>query len=473
MDVFDSDEGPIELKIPLPSSSCCSDQDLEASKTDVNRDSGVGHHVQTESGLPEGTIHGATCSESIIPVKDAPGPTSESLHFSIADLRHLAHLDYHESCRAASTKSAVEHLELTYGLHLRLLQTLQIAYGNLIDQYKSNDQAGFAGLHEAAEELLACVLPGNPRTGDPGTKGLTSAEGGHHVENQDPWIHLLSVQDQECVLAFLSRIRTKKDFLADCIASLSPAEMTAFTSSYHPPGIDLSVLANHSYGMTQFYRPDSQMMKLSRRMDNLQCFHHQDPFFTLMYACFDPSAKSDSREYALRGTAWSSTCARVITESKVGSDELIVAVADAFLSFGDWKLKPKFGMYLEEILSEGEFLTDPPPNSMPNATGPGSAPAIDHAVASARFFEKALNDLFALIGSQHLDHILPEAVLYFVHSTILEIQDPNIQNKARLFLVTRWYFASFLSSVILYPEVSCKCCAVFATSLTWSSFKDS
>lgn len=267
-------------------------------------------------------------------------------------------LESYQRHRAISALARRNHLSLSCGLERRLISTLTIAYGNMIDQYKTDDQAGFAGLYEACEQLrISCDMTGHSIE----QLGLSFEKDTIPIEDVETrsCIQMLPPGSQDTILTFLTQIRTEPHFLSDKISKLSPSELTVLTSSYHPAGIDYSVLQNHSHGKTQIYSRDSQMMKLSRRMDNLHRFHNGDPFFALLYGVFDSSAKPSSLENHRRTDIWSTVCAqnfvKAFTETRPGSDELAIATLDAFANFHDWPLKSKVETYLMGILSEGFF----------------------------------------------------------------------------------------------------------------------
>ena len=458
MEPQDLDILPIELKTPLPTSSCCSVEDLQALKEEfesprntISTSDRKNHHDSKSNGRhPAVNAHPQDENKSDVDRSETSGHSNVSLE----ELARLVDVERFQKRRAVSATSQLDRQSITCGLNRRLNNTMIIAYGNLIDQYKGDDQAGFAGIYESLEKLKRIsseepLITGGDEIANDSDITWEKSD----PEERQPWTYHLPVEDQKCVVEFLIRLRTDPDFLANRIASLEPSELAALTSSYHPAGVDLSVLANHSHGMTQFYSQDSQMMKLSRRMDNLQHFHDQDPFFTLIYCLFDTTAAAGSLEYARRNDIWSSTCAKIITDRRPGGDELIIAAADAFMSFENWKLKPQIEVYLQTVLTEGSFLLDPLVNAPVNPYESLESKNASHAVRVADFFENALNDLFHLIASVPHKEALPKTAQDFVHSTIRKIQDPQMQLKAKQFLISRWYFASFLSSVLVYPEV--------------------
>ena len=468
MDPHDLEPLPIELKIPLPSSSCCSEQDFQAMKTEPNvsrADSFVG---------VDQTKQDSKGHDFNPPIKDGVKETAESDHnqsetigpltISLEELEALAEQEQEQKNRVVSASSQSNRLSIAYGLKRRFSNTLKIAYGNLIDQYKSDDQGGFAGLHEALEKLKetsAGPAQGLWSTNDSrDTEIIGEAPG---LDNNQSWIRQIPASNQNTIVDFLRRVRNDPDFLATRIGMLSPPELGALTSSYHPAGVELSVLANHSHGMTQFYSRDSQMMKLSRRMDNIQHFHDQDPFFTLMYCIFDAAAKPDSLESARRNDVWSSVCSKIITEKKPGNEELIIAVADSFMSFDDWDLKPRMEAYIQTVLAEGSFLVDPLASSILDPTNSLESKNADYALRKEEFIQKSLNALFDLIASAPNGEALPRTPRDFVQVTLGKIQETQLQETAKDFYISRWYFASFLSSILVYPEV------IPSLNLPWTS----
>lgn len=458
MEAQDPEDLPIELKIPLPPSNHDSDEerDTEAKGQSGALDATIAP-VEREEIQPEDKdpIPIAHLADTTVGPPPAEVPTQSFI--SLEELAHLVELERYQRSRILSIQTDMDRLTLSCGLDRRLISTFSVAYGNLIDQYKTDDQAGFAGLYEACEQLkISCD-----------TAGPSITLGGQNLEKEalpsedskrGSCIQMLPPEDREFIIAFLTRIRTEPNFLSDRISSMSSSELMALTSSYHPAGIDFSVLPNHSHGKTQFYSRDSQMMKLSRRMDNLHRFHHQDPLFALLYGAFDSSSKPGSFEHFRRTDIWSTICARNFTEgfhgAKPGSDELAIATLDAFANFQDWSMKPKMETYLMKILAEGPFLLDPEASQAMNSADPIETHKARAVIAEADFFDKALTDLFGLLTTEPHHQAIPATALLFVHSVLRKIEDRKLRLWVKHFIVCRWYFATFISSIVVYPEVS-------------------
>ena len=459
MEAPDTDDLPIELKIPLPASSACSDEegfgDKECSgrPQSPRRKSVAGvediHPKTGESGIN-------TPGEGEFGAKIGETGSTGAPNVSLEELAHFVNLEQYHRQRTGLCRARRDQLSLSCGLDKRLISTLTIAYGNMIDQYKTDDQAGFAGLYDACEQLtVSCDMAGHSVEHPPlGIgKDLTPVEDG----NSRPYIQRLSIDHQEAILAFLSQIRTEPFFLSDRISNMSSSELTALTSSYHPAGIDYSVLQNHSHGKTQIYSRDSQMMKLSRRMDNLHRFHDEDPFFAMLHGVFDASAKPGSRECLRKTDIWSTVCAqnfvKAFTETRPGSDELAIATLDAFANFHDWPLKPKVETYIMRTLFEGSFLIDAPGKQPVEFLEPIEMHNAKAAIAEADFFENALTGLLDLLTKDRNGQAVPESALVFSHAVLRKIEDPKLRLRAKRYIVCSWYFATFISSILVYPEV--------------------
>ena len=357
--------------------------------------------------------------------------------------------EQYERQRTTRLQEQVLKFQEVTGIDRRLKETLKIAYGDLIDQFKGDDEAGFTGLFEASERLSKRFdLPAGE------TSQLRMTEKTSYDSDsltRGFYAYKLHAGDEDVILTFLNRLRTDLDYISQLISDLPSTELTALTSCYHPAGVDLSILPNHSHGRTSMYSRDSQMMKLSRRMDNIDSFHTKDPYFTLLFALFDTSAMAGSTEYQLRMEIWARTCAKVMTDGKDGSEEFAIATIDSFASTDDWTLKADLEIYILQVLSEGCFILDPPAEDNGENYGPTLEPErASHAIAVAEFFDRHARILFSMLATRPPG---PNDVLDLIGLTLSHVQDHQMRELAKKFIVSRWYFASFITSLLVYPEV--------------------
>ena len=454
LDLSDSASLPIELKIPLPPSRSPSnhDADGEGGGKEENKSSRVPLEAceeDTELFHPSysdtSKAHG---SLKVLDEEESPGPNLVSWDSLMNAVREEKVQRWHTK----RLEEEVDRLEFANGLDRRLKDTLSIAYGNLIDQFKGDDQSGFTGIYEASERLISHCSRNILHNPEQNILEATSFDEKHQASGSSLPLLQLYPPDQDVLLAFINKLRTDLDYLADLISNLPSLELASLTSCYHPAGVDLSVLPNHSHGRTQAYSRDSQMMKLSRRMDNIDLLHHQDPYFTLLYNLFDTSAKDGSKEHALKMQVWANTCAKVMTTGKFGSEEFAIATIDSFVDTANWSLKPQIEGFLLQVLAEGWFLLDPPEEDFVEKADSAVEPErAGHAIAVADFFDKYTRRLFCLL-SESKDAV-PHGVRKFIHATLRQVTDPQMKELAKKFIVSRWYFAIFLSSLLVYPEV--------------------
>ena len=452
----DSKNLPVEVNIPLAPPTSGFDQGLSP-RGIISQDHDP-HIAQPAKENAEITGPPDTVQEDInldTPSNGRNEEEPETTSISLGELRGLVQQDQYEKRRAICLGADAERLALSNGLSRRLKDTTSIAYGNMIDQYKGDDQAGFTGLFEAAERLMShCKSMDRDNAAKDGLDVAGSHSDPISADDARSPLYELPLEDQDSVLFFLNKVRTDLDYLADLVSSLPSPELTALTSCYHPAGVELSVLPNHSHGRTQAYSRDSQMMKLSRRMDSIDRFHNQDPYYTLLYGVFDSSSPLGSMEYSRKTEVWARTCAKIMTEGKVGSEEFAIATIDSFVDTNKWAMKPDMELYLLNVLAEGCFLLDPPSGPSLESSDFMEPDRAGHAIAVAEFFDKHTRKLLSMLTVGSNVEAIPAGVLNFIHAILHEIKDGQMKELAKKFIVSRWYFASFLSSILVYPEAS-------------------
>ena len=152
----DPEDLPVELKIPLPPSIGDTDEEME---NEAKAQAGGLDPIslpENNEGLHTGDTDLISKNPSADTIGGSPPPETHTPPF--VSLEELARLVEQERCqrfRTYSIETDMNRLSLLCGLDRRLISTLSIAYGNLIDQYKTDDQAGFGGLYDACEQLKA------------------------------------------------------------------------------------------------------------------------------------------------------------------------------------------------------------------------------------------------------------------------------------------------------------------------------
>ena len=423
---------------------------------DFPRKNGGSDRGNEQAAAPSGAVEetalaGSPKSGQLQSAHPSTPPENQSFPDAVQwqTLVQKAEMEGYERQRFRRLQQEMEQLRFSEGLEQRLQATSAIAYGNMIDQFKGDDQAGFTGLFEASERLSSRCAVATETATEVSLESPLDPDGlddPHGAPN-------LAQDEMESILCFLNRLRTDLDYLSDLISNLPPSDLSSLTSSYHPAGVDLSILPNHSHGRTDAYSRDSQMMKLSRRMDNIEVFHIKDPYFALLHTVFDSSARPDSQECQLRREVWTRTCAKVATTGREGSEEFIIATIDSFTSTEHWALQDDFELYVSNVIAEGWFILDPPVDDSLDTPGTNWEPErASHAIAVAEFFDRHVETLLSMLASGP-ESLLPADCLAFVQLTLSHIQNLQTQDLVKKFIVSRWYFASFVTSSLVYPEV--------------------
>lgn len=445
---------PIELEIPLPPSRASSIYGGAEERVETSKVNGpvLTENGTWEQGLPKYDRE----PDDEINFMDAPTDFHSDMadipSVSLDDLGRLFELEQYVSRHAQSVRSGLDELFRSAAMSRRLIHTSSLSYCNLINHFRNNDHGGFAGAYQACEE----VVDDYTQTGlPPQAQGESSGENKweiHDLEGQSrSWIQKLPAANQDNIVEFISMIRTDRTFLSDCISRLSSSELHALTSSYQFSGSGDSVLQNYIRTQSRNHGKDRAAGKLTSGIETLREFHQKDVIFALLHGVFDDSAKQGSQEYLLRTDIWSKACASLLTAGKQGSEDFVVIMLDAFSRFQEWKLKPKMEMYLMKLLSEGAFLLDPPlPADFKQPIEIQNAQAV---IAISNFFDKALQELFQLLADGQPQICVPDSALDFAHAILSQIQEPKIRLQARMSIATRWYFSSFISNIIIHPEV--------------------
>ena len=474
----------MELKIPLSDSDTPTIPALDAANdAKVNQMQGPdqttpeGHGIDHgDNGLvndaPPNIAQGPLSEnpESIGENLPLPGPTVQDPrrdarevdeyqhHLSLAGLRDVIRLEHYQRNHAASLNREMQGLTLSFGLNGRLIPSLAIAYRITADTYQDNDPSGFAKLYQASEHISEVCNTHAQEAVPAAVIPQTLAEG---FPTPTSWFERLPLECQSCLLALITKLRTDKDLLASRISAMSFAEFTAFFSRSHVSSKPQSIFhvpfqRKHDDGQS-----DSSGQRNSPVVNDLRGLHSGDPFFAMFNGIFSASCNTRTLEHRLKTDVWSTACAKVIVEGKPGSDEFVTTVLDAFSETAIWRLKPELERYIAEVLQKGAFLLDQSPKESTKFKEPLETRNARAAVATSNFFDKALKDLLRILLDSSGFGMLPEGLLEFIHCILQGIPIPDIRNRARNFIASKWYLAALVCQALTYPEVSIRC------SFTW------
>lgn len=449
------DELPLELRIPLPLSSPCSEHGQE--------DTAPGLAAQTPlSAVDFRTEH--TCHEAFVipplestraetlgtpgPYLPVPAPAPDS-GISLSGLQSLvASRRVHED-RTQLLQTRLKDLRLRCSLERRLLNTLANAYRLMIRQFRSQNQPAFVRAYDTCEDLAKQIgaLSRPVEENTPYEDDISISE----ERFRATWMDILPSVQQESLLGFLHRLRTDTEYMASCLCKLSSAELSALTFSYRSESPIDSVLPGSQPSKSQ-----GRSIRLPKDPDGpsiagIRGLLQDDPLFSILHGLFDESRGPESWEQCQRFEVLSTVCARIMVGGKRGSDNLVTTVLDDFFVLQPMSPQPKLEAYLLRVLQDGSSILDSPldlfgkqPIEIRNANA---------AIASSNFFEKCSTEFFTLLADE-LPQIVPPSAIRFVQAILAKIEDPIMRNRAKTFIVPKWFFCSFVSNILMYPEVS-------------------
>ena len=422
--------------------------------------------------LPQDTSHYA---EAYLPT----GAVTTS-STSLAELAHLIRLQGYQEQRRCHSRVRLHRWLVSSALSARLVHCGELAYRTLVDCFRSDDKKGFATLYNALHDVrnscdatrrYALLEPdlefgGRGRSSSssspssPSSSRLPVAARTEPVVNSfSTFVHEIPPKVRDELLGFLSEIRTNPDFLATRMASLSQPELaslTAFRQAMDPIESVMALRAGKGAN-----HPPRPTVKAPGPVERLLSFQRHDPLSALIYTIFANSSGPDSAEDLRRTDAWATTCARLITEAKPGSDKFIVSVLDAWAGMREWPGKANLELYLMLVLQDGQFLLEKAEEQQqqqqvagrPKTAQPDVRSTKD-TIAAEEFYDKAVLKLFEVIDDEPSAGGIPEGVLEIGTAIIRKLEDSKKNRAAaQTFIVSRWFFSTYLLSAIVHPEV--------------------
>lgn len=377
-------------------------------------------------------------------------PTSAT---SLAELAHLIRLQGYQEQRKAQSRVRLHRWLVSSALSARLVHCGELAYRTLVDNFRSDDKKSFATLYNAVNDVRSscdavrqhALLEAELEFGKSKSIKNDKAPSFTTFLNQVP----SKILDD--LLDFVSEIRTNPDFLATRILSLSQQELASLTSFRQALDPIDSVMAMQARGKTiGTQKPATQGPS---PVERLLSFQRHDPFAALVYTIFANSSGPDSAEDLRRTDAWATTCARLIMESKQGTEKFIKAVLDVYAGMREWPGKANLELYLMQVLQDGQFLLEKA-EEQANRTGTQPInPSTKDTIAADEFFDSAVKRLFEVVDDDPSAGGIPEGVLEIGNAILRKLDETkNLRKGAQNFFVSRWLFSTFLLNAIIHPE---------------------
>lgn len=447
---------PLELRIPLPSSSPASEYGQEDVKQEETLSADGTHEdarMEHDGRQLSHTTHfpgigGDQYASEQVQYSPRPNKGGSILLTTLQPL--VASERFHEN-RTRLLQAKLEHLRFHCGLQRRLITTFGNANRFMTERFRSVDQQSFVGAYHCCEDLAKEVAATNHPT-----ESLKPCEVESSTSDEaigPTWIHSLPPVQQESLLKILNRIRVDPEYLASCFCKLLSAELMALTFSYRSKAPVDSVLPGYqskkSHGRLDVQAKDSN----GASIQDIRGLFQDDPLYTILHGLFDESSGPGSWEHCQRIEVLSTVCARVMVGGKRGSDDLVTTILDSFSGQEAMGTQVKLEAFLLNVLQNGSSLLDLPFDFSGGSKQPVEIRNANAAIASSNFFERCSAEFLALLADE-LHQIIPRDLVGFVQAVLRKIEDPVLRTRAKNFIVPKWFFCSFVSNILIYPEVS-------------------
>jgi hypothetical protein len=407
--------------------------------------------------IPQIALEGETSDHD----KDFPNAVISASSSTLRELAHLLRLQAHQREQHRRRGLKVYRCQVSTALSGRLSRCGQLAHRTLVDELRFDNSRGFANLFDAVQDVReSCdatrrfaLLDGELGFGDTQRDpSLPVQETGGTATST--FMHGLPPKTRRELLAFLSKLRTDPDFLADRIGSLSKDELTSLTAFHQFLDPADSVISSSSRGKAHPPLSTRNADYLPGPVERLLSFQRHDPLAALLSTIFADSSGPHSSEDRRRTDVWSSACVRLITEGRSGGEHFLRIVLNAWASMRDWPWKDRLELYLMDVLQEGASLLERTEEISPSSRPLLKPPASKRTISADQFYDLAVLRLFETLDHDANAGGIPEGVVELANAILTKMEGLKKHRTAQTFIVSKWFFSTFLMNAIIYPEVS-------------------
>jgi chromatin assembly factor 1 subunit A len=356
---------------------------------------------------------------------------------------------YHQTQRKQAQRKRLEKrlraTKVSIGVSARMIRVGLTSQRGLVEALRHDDKTNFVALYHTLHDIQeSCHSSLNDDQAD--SMELPS---GMDIDRFPDFLHQMSPQSRADFLEILRLVRSDSQFLVDRLRSLSSSQLAAFTSPATILDSNDPAFPSTSRARGQSYISRSQAQSAAFK-DHAYAFERTDPLSILLFNVFAAPLDPDTAESRLRMDVWSSVCAQLISHGSSRYYPLIGQILTSWTIGSNWKARPKFELYLMDILQTGAFLLEP-------ITAPTGLDfdmdALDplRTDVAEEFFASAVDDLFRVLDDP--DGGFPHAVLQFAKAVLRKLDSPESRNRFLEFLFVQWFFSKFLYGALTYPEV--------------------
>jgi hypothetical protein len=377
--------------------------------------------------------------------------TEEVATTTLEELAHLVRLSTYQERKRTHSRIRLHRSLVSTALSARLARCGELAHRTLVDNFRADEKKSFASLYNAIHDVRnSCDATRKFALLEPDLdKGRPSPA--DDPSSLSTFMSEIPQRSRDTLLHFLTQIRTNPDYLACRISSLNPSELAALTifhQTLEPIDSVLPFLTRSKGTSSSLSRNASTHVPTA--VERLLSFQRHDPLSALIHTCFANSAGPDSGEDVRRTDVWATACAKLITESKPGTDPFICSVLNVWTTMRDWSGRSNLEWYLMKILEDGAFLLEKAEeHAVPRLhIEPRSSKDI---IAADEFYDGAIQGLFEVVDDPG-SGVIPEGLIELGNAIVRKLEAKR-HNPTRRFLVSKWLFSVFLLNAIIHPEV--------------------
>jgi hypothetical protein len=354
---------------------------------------------------------------------------------TLEELAHFVRLSTYQERKRTHSRVRLQRSLVSTALSARLARCGELAHRTLVDNFRADEKKSFASLYNAIHDVRnSCDATRKYTLLEPDLDSGRSAQNGFDdPASLSTFMHEIPQRSRESLLHFMNQIRTNPDYLASRLASLSPTELKALTVFHQGLEPIDSVLPFWKSPKGHASSTNRNSAHIPNAVERLLSFQRHDPLSALIHTCFANSAGPDSVEDLRRTDVWATACARLISESRQGTEPFICSVLNIWTAMRDWSGRSNMEWYLMKTLEDGAFLLEKAEDQAGTRIHVEPRNAKD-SIAADEFYDAAINGLFEIVDDPGAGGI-PEGLIE-LGNAILRKLDPSRHFPTRRFIVS-------------------------------------
>lgn len=392
------------------------------------------------------------------PGPDIPAPEAQLPATPVAPVEEPVSFEdfatrYRQSQRKNAQRKRLEQrlraTKVSIGVSARMIRIGSTVQRGLVEALKHDDKANFIALYHGLYDLQESCASSVHQDSHQDSLDNSPSSPDADLDSSADFFHQLSPQSRTDLLEILRLVRSDSQFLVDRLRSLSSAQLAAFTAPSAALDAGDTTFSSSTRSRSH-YSFNRNPVSSAPFKDNAHAFERTDPLSILFSNVFAAPLEPETPEAILRLDVWSSVCAQLMSHGSSKFFPLVNQILSSCATGSKWKARPKFELYLMDILQTGAFLlehTDVP------AGLDFAADAMDplRTEAAEEFFASAVDDLFRVLDDP--DAGFPRAVLQFAKAVWRKLPSSDLRSRFLEYIFLQWFFPKFLFSTLNNPEV--------------------